>query len=244
MRNSDPWASAVPRWVRLAELPTLVKRKLGIRWADAAGPLREALEGSRIYTDIPDWLHGGGTHDHSLIFSENGRVAVSGTGWKWVDWRAGTLKGYPVLVLWPHVTNCIDESRGRIERRGPGQPDAKRKCVDAPKLVTNALVDVPTQPRLCAGPRRLSAPTEPAAVASESDYAPIPNRPGSGGRKMAAAIEAMVKAVTDGGVDFAHLRHMKQKELPELYPDAKRTLLVQARTTALTQLAAAGHSDK
>jgi hypothetical protein len=61
---------------------------------------------------------------------------------------------------------------------------------------------------------------------------------------MAEAIEAMVAAVDGGRVAFADLRRMKQKELSKVYPNAKRTLLAQARKHALVRLATLGHSDK
>jgi len=69
------------------------------------------------------------------------------------------------------------------------------------------------------------------------EVAPIRNRPGKGGIKMEAAIAAMRKAVERGKISMLELQRMKQKSLPELYPDAKRTLLAQARRTALLQIA-------
>lgn len=72
----------------------------------------------------------------------------------------------------------------------------------------------------------------------------IPNTPGGGGKKIAAATEAMVLAVQEGRVPFDMLRRMKQKELEGLYPEARRTTLTKSREAALAQLAAAGHSDK
>jgi ATP/maltotriose-dependent transcriptional regulator MalT len=50
--------------------------------------------------------------------------------------------------------------------------------------------------------------------------------------------------VKDGRVTFDELRHMKQKELVKLYPDAARTTLNQCREAALIKLIAAGYSNK
>lgn len=76
------------------------------------------------------------------------------------------------------------------------------------------------------------------------DAVPIPNKPGRGGNKKAAAVAAMIKAVEGGVLTFSELRRMKQKELDRLYSDAKRTMLQEARTQALSQLADLGYSDK
>jgi hypothetical protein len=86
---------------------------------------------------------------------------------------------------------------------------------------------------------RLAAP----ALASRERLA-IPNKPGGGRKKTAAATEAMVHAVKSGHLTFQDLQRMKQKQLPGLYPNAGRTTLEQAREEALQQLAADGNSDK
>jgi hypothetical protein len=121
------------------------------------------------------------------------------------------------------------------------QTAATAKRVHVPRRVSNVLVDMTALRRLCTEWRR---PNEPGTTAAELDSAPIPNKPGNGGRKMAEAIEAMVAAVDGGRVAFADLRRMKQKELSKVYPNAKRTLLAQARKHALVRLATLGHSDK
>jgi chaperonin GroEL (HSP60 family) len=71
----------------------------------------------------------------------------------------------------------------------------------------------------------------------------IPNRPGAGGKKLAAATDAMVAAVQQKRVSYGELRRLKQKELEKLYPVAGRTTLTTARERALTKLAAMGSSD-
>lgn len=130
-QKADPWADAVPRWVPLAKLPTIVERKFGIVWADTAQRLHDALEGFAIHTDIPDWPHGSGSQSSSLICAEDGRTAVSEKGWKSVDWQAGTLQDYPVLVLWPHVEQEIKT----IQQAIPGkQPRAPQTPAPLPKL--------------------------------------------------------------------------------------------------------------
>jgi hypothetical protein len=112
-----------------------------------------------------------------------------------------------------------------------GQAPERTGAEDAPQSAAHAQADAPEN-----GPER--QPPSPA------DYTAIPNKPGNGGRKLEAAIHAMVTAVDCGRVTFSDLRRMKQKALEGLYPDARRTLLVQARKVALEQLATRGHSDK
>ena len=53
---------------------------------------------------------------------------------------------------------------------------------------------------------------------------------------MDAAVAAMANAVLGKTVSFDALRTMKQKELTKLYPNAGRTLLVEAREKALASL--------
>jgi hypothetical protein len=88
------------------------------------------------------------------------------------------------------------------------------------------------------------APAQQAGFPSERTRLAIPNRPGSGGKKTAAATEAMVKAVQEGQVPLYTLKRMKQKELECLYPEAQRTTLTQAREAALARLHDAGYPDK
>jgi chaperonin GroEL (HSP60 family) len=71
----------------------------------------------------------------------------------------------------------------------------------------------------------------------------IPNRPGAGGKKLAAAADAMVAAVQENRISYGELRRLKQKELQQLHPDAGRTTLTAARERALARLAAMGFSD-
>jgi hypothetical protein len=86
-----------------------------------------------------------------------------------------------------------------------------------------------------------SARVEPHAVSADTDALAtarlaIPNKPGSGGRKLAGAIQAMIEAVQSGQVSGADLQRLKQKELQRLYPRAGRTTLVRARELALAHI--------
>jgi len=88
--------------------------------------------------------------------------------------------------------------------------------------------------------RRRLQPNKPSSrtpAIEPTEIAPIKNKPGAGGVKMDAAIAAMVTAVKGGKISMLDLRQMKQKRLIELYPDAKRTLLVEARRRALNLIA-------
>jgi hypothetical protein len=60
-----------------------------------------------------------------------------------------------------------------------------------------------------------------------------PNKRGPRGRKKAEATVRMVEAVRNGEKTISELRGMRQKTLDELYPDAGRTTLVEARNKAL-----------
>lgn len=83
-----------------------------------------------------------------------------------------------------------------------------------------------------------------AAVRVHRERLAIRNKPGAGGKKFAAAAEAMIRAVQEGRVAFDVLRRMKQKELVELYPKARRTTLVQSREAALAELKGSDHFDR
>jgi hypothetical protein len=88
------------------------------------------------------------------------------------------------------------------------------------------------------------AAQRPSLVPERRPRLAIPNKPGGGGTKMAAAVDAMVLAVREGKITFASLRHMKQKELGGLYPAAGRTLLTEAREEALAFLIEEGYGEK
>ena len=94
-----------------------------------------------------------------------------------------------------------------------------------------------------ASPAQQATDAGATSSAPRLDAAPIPNKPG-GGKKKATAIAAMIKAVVDGDLSFSEFRRMKQKQLNDLYPHAKRTVLQEARVQALSQLADLGYSDK
>jgi hypothetical protein len=92
--------------------------------------------------------------------------------------------------------------------------------------------------------KRPIAPTAEQSGSSNGEAtAPlaIRNKPGGGGIKMTAAVEAMVRAVKEERTTYADLQQMRQKALPDLYPNAKRTLLVQAREAALRRLVEEGY---
>jgi hypothetical protein len=85
---------------------------------------------------------------------------------------------------------------------------------------------------------------EISSQAFSSDIVPIPNKPGNGGLRMQAAIKAMVESVESGKVEFRVFLRIKQTALTGYYPQAKRTVLVEARKAATKILAARGFSDK
>ena len=72
----------------------------------------------------------------------------------------------------------------------------------------------------------------------------VRNRSGRVGKKVQAATDAMVQAVRQGSVAYDRFRHMRQKELKQLYDDAQRTTLVKAREAALQELECLGYNDK
>lgn len=71
-----------------------------------------------------------------------------------------------------------------------------------------------------------------------TEMLPIQNKRGKPGVKMQAAIAAMRAAVERGEISVLQLRQMKEKSLSEFYPDAKRTVLAEARRRALKEIAA------
>jgi hypothetical protein len=73
-------------------------------------------------------------------------------------------------------------------------------------------------------------------VRSTQQRMAIANKPGAGGQKLSEATAAMISAVKDGRVTLETFRRMKQKELGEFYPGARRTTLAQARENALVVL--------
>jgi len=79
----------------------------------------------------------------------------------------------------------------------------------------------------------------PTAIATEprepndGDAALIPNRRGPESKKKTGAVAKMIEEVRSRRLKVARLLSMKQKELELLYPDAKRTTLVEARKEAV-----------
>jgi chaperonin GroEL len=88
------------------------------------------------------------------------------------------------------------------------------------------------------------AADQQSTIRMQRERLAIRNKPGVGGKKLAAAAEAMARAVQEGRVAFDTLRRMKQKELVSLYPNAGRTTLAQSREAALAELKGSGYSDK
>jgi hypothetical protein len=73
---------------------------------------------------------------------------------------------------------------------------------------------------------------------------PMRNQRGRPPVKMQKATATMVAAVTQGKLSVDGLMELRQKQLSDLYPGAKRTILVAARKNAEKQLAAISNSDK
>jgi hypothetical protein len=73
--------------------------------------------------------------------------------------------------------------------------------------------------------------TRTAGVDDFKDAAP--NKRGPVSKKRTEATARMIEAVRNGEMTASQLRGMKQKELEKLYPDGKRTMLVEAREEAL-----------
>jgi hypothetical protein len=63
------------------------------------------------------------------------------------------------------------------------------------------------------------------------------NKRGKDPKKMNEAIAAMMAAVEDGEISEFDLAQMKQKELSDLYGNAGRTVLAEARRRALVEIA-------
>jgi hypothetical protein len=76
-----------------------------------------------------------------------------------------------------------------------------------------------------------------------TEFLPIQNKPGKPGIKMKAAIAAMRAAVEGGKISLLQLREMKEKSLSEFYPDAKRTVLAEARRRFLGEIATERRQD-
>jgi hypothetical protein len=110
-RDSDPWAAAVGAWVLLVDLLPTVERELAIPPAEAARALRHSLESYEVIAEVlglawPDWERF--EADKWIFRDQYGRAdRVSEKGWRNVDWKAGTLAGYPIRVLWAHVVDAL-----------------------------------------------------------------------------------------------------------------------------------------
>jgi hypothetical protein len=76
---------------------------------------------------------------------------------------------------------------------------------------------------------------EPSTTAQET-LRPIPARRGPDGVKRKEATRAMIQAVEAKKISTDELQRMKQKNLVEFNPGAKRTMLAEARKDALRQL--------
>jgi len=107
----------------------------------------------------------------------------------------------------------------------------------------SARVPPPTTAEI-ARKRHTKTATDAKSRIHREDVAPIPNKPGGGGIKMAAAVAAMVEAVQKQDISFEVLRRIKQKELGRFYEGARRTTLAAARKEALKQLAGPKGADK
>jgi hypothetical protein len=124
------------------------------------------------------------------------------------------------------------EDRANRERQKCGQPlkshEVWFRTAELRELAANG-----------ASPKSYST----ASPRSDSPRLVIPNKPGAGGKKTAAATKAMYQAVKERRVSFADLRRMKQKQLHSFCPEAGRTILVQCRDQVLQTLVSEGYSD-
>jgi hypothetical protein len=74
------------------------------------------------------------------------------------------------------------------------------------------------------------------AAAPSDEAAAISNRRGPRGELKAAAIAAMMRAVQSGDIDISQLKNMYQKNLVNLFPNGKRTMLAEACDQAIKNL--------
>lgn len=107
--DANPWASAVPAWVTLAQLLVYVERELGIPHDRAANALRAPLESFAVRTAVfgysasagsrirKDWIASDQSPGHPTGY------CISQQGWAHVDRINGSLAGCEVLVCWRHV---------------------------------------------------------------------------------------------------------------------------------------------
>jgi hypothetical protein len=149
-----------------------------------------------------------------------------------------------VLVIWPVTPPHEDEAEEKVG--GLARAHFRKRPDIWPEPGTSALSTAHSDQVAATAEKRtadLAAYCESSAGSVTSPSKPnrqsrlaIPNKPGAGGDKTAAAVETMVAAVREHRLTVETLRRMKQKELGKLYPNAKRTTLVKAREAALAQL--------
>jgi len=165
------------------------------------------------------------------------------------NWRNQTLAGRKheripsEFFANPHLTIRTDgwatyrpeaPVRERREWAGPDWGDVRFRLNEVRELLRD---QTGTQAALLEDEHRASMATARQKLA-------IPNKPGGGAKKLTAATEAFVRAVQAGRVTWDYLQSMKQKELVNIYAEAARTTLVQAREAALGLLRDAGYPDK
>jgi hypothetical protein len=124
-------------------------------------------------------------------------------------------------------------------RRLPLQPENDPRPI-ATRYFANITIDASAiESWLTGGQPAESKLASAQNEAAEGRDKPVKNKPGGGGHKMAAAIQAMVTDVQDGKLELDDLCRMKQKELLGRFPNmGERTTLAQARREALKKLAA------
>jgi hypothetical protein len=80
-------------------------------------------------------------------------------------------------------------------------------------------------------------------VLESKEIVPTLNKPGPRSVKMDAAVDAMRAAVELGTISAPELAQMPQKSLSNLYKNAGRTVLAEARRRALTEIAKQGRQN-
>jgi Acyltransferase family len=204
-----------------------------------------------------DWALGIATHltmTHGLFpdgFSSAIWVRFLGTAWSLsTEWQFYLLAGISIsmgrcvleqaLVVIPaHLSpEHFDWTSSRpVEQwfAGPGRNQNvywRPRDIDYVEVATAELTNIcPDNSRGNVAATGMAAPES-----RQRERLAIPNKPGGGASKQAAATSAMGAAVRSGLVSFSQLQRMKQKELARLYPRAGRTTLVAAREEALRSL--------
>src|ERR1035438_942724 len=108
------WEKAGGAWEPLATLAGRVERELGFSQIESVKVLRPVLErgGFRgIPVDVIGWqiLKERSIADHANWVRQNGPwLSPTDTGWRNVDWHAGTLAGYELRIAWAQTVKFLE----------------------------------------------------------------------------------------------------------------------------------------